>query len=355
MKQETMTPRERWLAVLSGHKPDRLPLDYWATPEADEKLRRHLGCSSRAELEARLHIDRPLHLAPRYIGPPLAPDQDLYGCRYRDVAYEQGVYRECVSHPLSDFDSVEAIEANYTWPQAEWFDFSDLPAQAAGQEHLPIAAGGSEPFLVYKNLRGPEQAFMDLLLNPEIVDYCLDKLFGLAYEQTCRIYEQLPGRITYSYVAEDMGGEQTLMIAPDLIRRFLLPRMKRMTDLTHQAGVFVFHHNDGAIRAILPDLIAMGIDILNPIQWRCQGMERALLKQDFGQDVVFHGGMDNQVTLPFGTPADVRQEVADNIRLLGEGGGYILAPCHNIQAVSPPENIVAMYETAYELGRDVVG
>ncbi len=145
------------------------------------------------------------------------------------------------------------------------------------------------------------------------------------------------------------------MIAPDMIRRFLLPRMKRMTDLAHQAGVSVFHHNDGAIRAILPDLIAMGIDILNPIQWRCQGMDRALLKQDFGQDVVFHGGMDNQVTLPFGTPADVRQEVADNIRLLGKGGGYILAPCHNIQAVSPPENIVTMYETAYELGRDVAG
>ncbi|NLO36949.1 MAG: uroporphyrinogen-III decarboxylase-like protein [Clostridiaceae bacterium] len=355
MAHEAMTSRERWLAVLSGRKPDRLPLDYWATAEADEKLRRHLGCASRTELEARLHLDRPLHLAPRYIGPPPAPDQDIYGCRYRDVAYSQGVYRECVSHPLADFDSVEAIEAGYRWPQADWFDVSGLPAQAAGQKHLPLAAGGSEPFLTYKNLRGDEQAFMDLLLNPEIVDYCLDKLFGLAYEQTCRIYEQLPGSVTYSYVAEDMGGEQSLMIAPDLIRRFLLPRMKRMVDLAHQAGVYVFHHNDGAIRAILPDLIAMGIDLLNPIQWRCRGMDRATLKQDFGRAVVFHGGMDNQVTLPFGSLADVRQEVADNIRLLGAGGGYILAPCHNIQAVSPPENIVAMYETAYALGRDTAG
>jgi len=97
-------------------------------------------------------------------------------------------------------------------------------------------------------------------------------------------------------------------------------------------------------------MIEAGIDVLNPIQWRCQGMEREGLKRDFGDQVIFHGGMDNQYTLAFGTVEEVRQEVADNLRILGEGGGYILAPCHNIQAVSPPENIVAMYETGYECG-----
>ena len=147
-----------------------------------------------------------------------------------------------------------------------------------------------------------------------------------------------------------MGSEQDLMFSPEQVRRFLLPRMKRMADLAHQAGAFVFHHNDGAIRKILPDMIDLGIDILNPIQWRCKDMDRARLKQDFGRQVVFHGAMDNQYTLPFGSVEEVRQEVADNIRLLGAGGGYILAPCHNIQPVSPPENIVAMYETALVLG-----
>jgi uroporphyrinogen decarboxylase len=97
-------------------------------------------------------------------------------------------------------------------------------------------------------------------------------------------------------------------------------------------------------------MIEMGIDILNPIQWRCRGMEREGLKRDFGKSVVFHGGMDNQHTLAFGSLEEVRREVRDNIRILGEGGGYILAPCHNIQAVSPPENIVAMYKTGYEEG-----
>jgi uroporphyrinogen decarboxylase len=126
--------------------------------------------------------------------------------------------------------------------------------------------------------------------------------------------------------------------------------MKRIIDLVHQAGAFVFHHNDGACRPILPDMIEAGIDVLNPIQWRSKGMDREGLKRDFGDALVFHGAMDNQYTLPFGTVGEVQQEVLDNLRTLGVGGGYILAPCHNIQANTSVENIVAMYETGYENG-----
>ena len=192
---------------------------------------------------------------------------------------------------------------------------------------------------------------MDLVLNPEIVHYCLDRLFDFCYENTRRIYEQIPGKVMITYVAEDLGAQEGLLMSAAHIREFLLPRMKRMMDLVHEAGAYVFHHSDGAILDIIPDMIEAGIDLLNPIQWRCKGMDRRLLKDRFGQEVVFHGAVDNQQTLAFGSVEEVRQEVADNIRILGEGGGYILAPCHNIQAVSPPENVVAMYEAGYELGR----
>jgi uroporphyrinogen decarboxylase len=127
--------------------------------------------------------------------------------------------------------------------------------------------------------------------------------------------------------------------------------MKRIAELTRQGGGFVFHHNDGACRPIIPDMIEqVGIQALNPIQWRSKGMDRAGLKRDFGERLIFHGAVDNQYTLPFGSVAEVRQEVQDDLRILGAGGGYILAPCHNIQPVSPPENIVAMYEAGYEYG-----
>jgi len=350
MSRNAMSPRERWLAVLSRKTPDRVPMDYWGTAEATEKLMKHLGCATERAVFERLHIDKPLSVVPRYVGPPIPADSDEFGCRYRDVVYGTGSYRECILHPLAGFQTVEEIEAGYVWPQPDWYDHAGIPAQLADWEEYPIHGGGSEPFLIYKYLRGDEQAFVDLIEKPEIVHYCLDKLFGLAYENTRRIYEAIPGMVTYSYVAEDMGAQDDLMFSPAQIREFLLPGMKRMIDLVHGAGVFVFHHNDGGVRRIIPDMIEAGIDILNPIQWRCRGMEREALKKDFGAKLVFHGGMDNQKTLPFGTTADVRKEVEENLATLGRGGGYILAPCHNVQVVSPAENIVALYETGYSLG-----
>jgi uroporphyrinogen decarboxylase len=275
----------------------------------------------------------------------------MFGTRFRRVDYGTGVYDECVYHPLAQYDTIEAIEANYTWPSPDWFDYSALPDQLAGNEHRPVRGGGSEPFLIYCELRGLERAYMDLLDHRELVEYCLDILFDLAYENTRRIFETIPGQVMMTYVAEDFGSQESLLFSPGIIREVFLPRMKRIMDLTHEAGAYVFHHSDGAIRPIIPDLIAAGIDLLNPIQWRCQGMERSGIKRDFGKQVVLHGGMDNQQTLAFGTVNDVRQETLENIEILGTGGRYILAPCHNIQAVSPPENVVAMYETGYQYGR----
>ncbi|MGI6374634.1 MAG: uroporphyrinogen decarboxylase family protein [Anaerolineae bacterium] len=350
MPKETMTPRERWLAVLTRQQPDRTPMDYWTTPEADCRLKRHLGVSTDRELYERLHIDRPIGAGPRYVGPPLSADEDIFGVRYRDVSYGLGSYREAVTHPLARYASVAEIEADYAWPSPDWWAYDRIADETAYWSHHPIAGGGSEPFLTYKNLRGDEQAFVDLVMHPDIVHYCLDRLFDLAFVNTVRILEAIPGQVTYCYVAEDMGSQTGLLFSPRHIHMFLIPRMKRMIDLAHSAGAYVFYHSDGAVRAILPDMIAAGIDILNPIQWRCAGMERGALKRDFGQQVVMHGGVDNQHTLAFGSVAEVRAEVIENLTTLGAGGGYILAPCHNIQSVSPPENIVALYETGYHEG-----
>ncbi len=346
-----MTSRERWLAVLKRQKPDRVPTDYWTTDEAREKLKRHLGCPDDDSLFRRLHIDKRITAEPRYIGPPVPADADVFGCRFADMDYGTGKYRECVHHPLARFRSVEEIRTGYTWPNPDWYDYSLLLNKLSGQEGSVVEGGGSEPFLTYADLRGREQALIDLVENPDIVHYCLDQLFGLAYTNSQRLYETLPGVITLSWVAEDLGSQEDLIFSPAQIREFLLPWMRRMMELAHHAGVVVFHHSDGAIRKIIPDMIEAGIDVLNPIQWRCKGMDREGLKRDFGDRLVFHGGVDNQKTLAFGTPEDVRREVMENLQILGRGGGYILAPCHNIQAVSPPENIVAMYEAAYEWGR----
>jgi len=351
MLQETMTPRERWLAVLRREKPDRVPMDYWGTDETSAILRRHLGCRTIDQALAKLHVDYVIKLKPEYRGPRLPRRTDVFGCRFREMGYGTGTYNECVHSPLAGFSSVEEIECRYRWPDPAWWDYSGIRGQIRGREMYPIRGGGSEPFLTYKYLRGQEQAFIDLIEHPDIVHYGLGKLFDLAYENTVRIYEQVPGKVLLTYVAEDMGGQNDLMISPAHVRQFLLPGMKRIIDLAHGAGVYVFHHNDGNVRRIVPDMVGAGIDLLNPIQWWNTGLDRSELKREFGDRLVFHGAMDNQNTLPFGTPADVRREVRENLDILGRGGGYILAPCHNIQSITPVENIIAMYEAGYEMGR----
>jgi uroporphyrinogen decarboxylase len=350
MKKETMTPKERWLSVLDRKKPDRVPMDYWSTPEVTEKLMRHLDVGSRTEMLKKLRVDFVVTVSPQYVGPVMPDGMDVYGVLHQDVDFGSGSYSEAVTNPLAQFDNIGEIEANYTWPDPDWYDYSEIPAQIEGYEDYPVAGGGSEPFLIYKNLRGQEKAMADLVDQPEIVNYCLDKLFELAYVNTERIFNSLPGKVTYTYVAEDMGGQRNLMFSPKHIREFLLPGMKRMIELANSAGVYVFHHNDGNVTRILPDMVNLGINILNPIQWRSDGMDRKYLKETYGQQVVFHGAMDNQYTLPFGTVEEVRAEVIENLEIFGKDGGYILAPCHNLQPITPVENILAMYETAYEEG-----
>jgi uroporphyrinogen decarboxylase len=343
-----MTPRERWETVLRRQTPDRVPMDIWATDETWNKLLAHFGYDDRWQVIERLNIDFVVSVGPEYVGPPVAPDADMYGCRYRDIEYAGGTYRECVTHPLAAYNTVEEIDEHFTWPSPDWFDYSVIADQVRDVHDYPIRGGGSEPFLIYARLRGLELAYMDLMDNRQMVDYCLDKLFDFAYENTTRIYEQTP--VLFSYVAEDFGSQESLLFSPKVIREVFIPRMKRMIDLAHESGAYAFTHSDGAIRPIITDFIQMGTDILNPIQWRCKGMERQSLKADFGDKLVLHGGVDNQETLVYGTVDDVWREVQDNISTLGPDG-YILAPCHNIQVVSPVENIIAMYEAGLEYGR----
>ena len=303
MPKETMTPRERWEAVLRRQKPDRVPMDYWATGEATHKLKAYLGTDDMETVYRKLHIDPLLGVGGRYVGPAAPAGEDIFGCRFRTIAYATGTYTECIYNPLARFSSVEEIEKEYRWPEHDWWTYDHIKAEADARPDLPVRGGGSEPFLKYCQLRGLEQGFIDLVENPEIVHFCLDKLFDFTYENTRRIYEQIPGRVLVSYVAEDMGSQEGLLFSPKQINEFLFPRMKRMMDLVHSAGAFVFHHSDGAVRPLIPGLLAIGMDVLNPVQWRCQGMDRAELKREFGDRLIFHAAVDNQQTLAFGTPA----------------------------------------------------
>lgn len=351
-----MTPRERWLALFSGQRPDRVPCDYWATAEVTSRLRQELGSNSDRALWEKLKIDKCIHLAPRHL---LAKDDEwhidsvfpIWHVGTKAVAYQaEATYVETTFHPLAEAQTAADVEA-FAWPDPEEWDVSDLRKRCEEWAGYPILGGTYEPFYLYCHLRGMEQALEDLVLNPEVLDVALERIYRIHEAIIRRTLEAAGDRIDFIYVAEDLGNQQSLLMSPASFRTFLKPRMARMINLVHSYGVRVFHHDDGAIRPLLPDLLEVGIDLLNPIQWRCHGMNREGLARDFGSCVVFHGGIDNQQTLPFGTPDEVKEEVAENLRIFRDCKGYIVAPCHNIQPNVPTENILALYQAVEEYGR----
>lgn len=168
------------------------------------------------------------------------------------------------------------------------------------------------------------------------------------------MFEACDGLIDLAQVTDDLGSQTGPLISMASYREFYAPQHKRFIDLSHEFGIKVMHHDDGSCRPFLPLLVEMGIDVLNPVQWNCPGMDLRELKAEFGNRICFHGGIENQRILPFGTPGEVRAEVRHCIdELASDGTGYILAPCHNIQVVSPVENILAMYDEAQRYGASV--
>ena len=362
-----MTPRERWLALLAGQTPDRVPTDYRGTHEVTSRLMRELDCPTEQALWRRLHIDKakefelPWEPATDRTAPDIdridskdmddLTEPDMWGVRYQRVSYGTGAYDEPAYHPLARVDRVEQVHA-HPWPEPDDFNYEALAdALAADDGYYPIKAGIYEPFLLYGYMRGLERAYEDLALRPGIADAIFGRLFDFHYEVNRRIFEASRGRIDITGVAEDLGSQSGPLISLAMYRRFFRANQRKMADLARSFGIHILYHTDGAARLFLPDLIdVVGIDILDPIQWRCPGMERETLVRDFGDRIIFHGSIDNQHTLAFGCVDDVIGEIRDSLRIYGNTR-WICAPCHNIQPVSPTQNIVAMYEAMHEMGK----
>ena len=349
-----LTPRDRWLALWAGET--QVLCDYCGTSEITNRLRKELGCATERGLWEQLGIDKLVLLGPTH---PLAKEdtwhiQSQFSAWHIEVTHISygdglGTYEEASTHPLGKADIAADVES-FDWPDPEAWDVEGMRAKCEAWHSYPILGGCYEPFYLYCSLRGMEQALADLAMNPAVAEAALERIYYIHESIIRRTLEAAKGLIDFIYVAEDLGTQNTLLMSPASFRRFLKPWMRRMIDLAHSFGVKVMHHDDGAIRPLLPELIEIGIDVLNPIQWRCAGMDREGLARDFGKSLVFHGGVDNQQTLPFGTVDDVRREVAENIRIFRKCKGYVVAPCHNLQPNTPISNILALYEAVHECG-----
>jgi uroporphyrinogen decarboxylase len=352
-----MTPRQRWLALLHHKAVDRIPMDYQATVEVTSRLLDQLHCESEEQLWRTLDVDRPQFIEParRTTPHPDHPQADMWGVRFEKVDYGTGAYDEPVFHPLADVQTPADVH-RHRWPKPDDFDYAAIdPVLSEDDGYRPIHCGCYEPFLLYGYLRGLQRSFEDLVLRPKIADAILGHIFDFFMEHHRRCFEAGRGRIDLTWVAEDLGSQTGPLFSLETYRRFLLPNQIKMADLARTHGVHVMYHTDGAAGPFLPDLTdRVGIELLNPIQWRCPGMERERLVADFGDRIIFHGSIDNQQTLPFGSPPDVIAEVRESVEIY-RNARWICGPCHNIQPITPTENILAMYRACAENGREDAG
>ena len=188
--------------------------------------------------------------------------------------------------------------------------------------------------------------FLDLSLTPELAHEIMRRVTDFYVEHFTRMLAAAEGQVDLAFTADDIGGQQGLLMSFKMWEQSLKPYHVRLNKAIHEFGVKVIYHSDGSVMAAVEGLIDMGVDVLQALQFCARGMNPAELKQKTGDRLCYEGGVSVQTTLPFGTAEDVRHEVEELITVLGKDGGYILGPSHAIQAGTPPENIVTMFDTA---------
>lgn len=348
MKKREMSPRERILAAIEHRPTDALPTDYWGVDEITRKLFDSLGARDWIEFAQALDMDKIMSVGPRLV----VPRCNMLGVEMRRIPLPDGsgFYEEPIRPPLADCETIADIERSYVFPSVDMFDYSDIARQCEIYADYAIDGGYISLTYFYEMIRGTEQMLLDFAAEPEIAEYILTRLQAFAHENTRRILEAGDGRITVSQVTDDLGAQHGLLCSPGMIDHFLRRAYDENIAMVRSFGAKVFHHDDGAMTGMLPWLMERGIEVLNPIQWRLPGFDLPALKTNYGDRLCFHGGVDNQWVLPFGTPEDVRKEVRTLAETLySDGTGYILAPCHNIQAITPLENVYALYDEAHQI------
>lgn len=353
-----MAHRDRVREALDHRQPDRCPWQATFTPEFAERLRGALGLQpvhdahnphgggNPYDLEIALGQDlliTSVGFANSYYG---QGDYyvDEWGVGWRSVAYQTpfgvGHYTEPQGHPLADASALVSYKPpNPRWP--ELYRHAERLVAEHKDEYWLVGSAVTTIFESAWALRGLEQLMADFIEDPDLADAILD----IPYQYHLEVAETLARTgVDMVWLGDDVGHQTGMIMSPRHWRRFLKPRMAHIVERVKAVNpaVKVAYHTDGCVYAIIPELIEIGIDVLNPVQ--PAAMDPVRLKREYGKDLCFWGSIDEQHTLPFGTPDEVRQEVLQRVRSVGRDGGLILAPTHHLQLDTPLTNFMAMLE-----------
>jgi len=348
-----MTSRERVLTAVGRRMADRTPADYKAEPDVNRMMMERLGAGTYEELLRKLEIDV-RRLDPKYVGPPFkvieeGVYEDYWGIRTKPTRTANGSNDMHIWTPLWDAQCIEDLE-KHAWPTPDIFDYTVMRDQMERYKGYAVMYEGADLFTRPCILRNIENLLVDMVERPEMAHYLFEKFTDFYCEDITRALEATRGGFDMYCEWSDYGTQRGLLMSVPMFRTFITPYLKRMIDVCHAGGLKFMAHSCGAIRPVIPELIGLGVDILDPIQVAAAGMEPGPLKRDFGDKLAFHGGVCTQRTLPFGTAEEVHAAVVDRVATLGAGGGYILASSHDISADTPAENILAMYDVSLRGG-----
>jgi uroporphyrinogen decarboxylase len=352
-----MKPKDRVRMALNREQPDRCPMQISFTPEFAARLRAELkldpagdhnphGGGNTYQLERALGEDL-LLTSVGWANSYYQANHDYvdeWGIGWKLCEYEtpfgDGYYTEVCSHPLAEDDAI----SRYTPPdphRPELYHDAERVVRDYGQEYFIVGVTVTTVFETAWALRGLERMMMDFVENPELAEAILDIPFSYHLRAARKLVEL---GVDMIWTGDDVGGQSAMILSPAMWRRLFKPRMARFFAEIKRLNpnIKIAYHSDGVIEPIIPDLIEIGVDVLNPIQPAC--MDPARLKRQYGDKLCFWGSIDEQHTLPFGTPADVRAEVQARLDTLGQGGGLIIGPTHHVQLDTPMENFRAMVD-----------
>jgi uroporphyrinogen decarboxylase len=383
--KETMTSRERVLKALNHETPDRVPIDLGGNQTGIHKnayrnLVKHLGLQEEIQImDAVQQLAVPsekvlerLRVDTRYIRAGAAASwrggivqatrdgrrwhdlTDEFGIRW-SMPEEQMLYMDITLHPLAKA-TLKDIK-DYPWPKG------DDPGRFTGlreralllRKETPYAVVSGISGVVYETcwyMRGLEQWFCDLMTEPKFCEALLDQTLKFWLDWFRAFLDEVGDVVDVIMIGDDIAGQSGPLFNPAIYRSIVKPRHKQLVQyIRSRTPAKIWYHTCGACREYIPDLLDNGIHVLNPVQTSAKNMDAVALKQQFGRQVVFWGGgCDSQHVLPAGTPAQVAENVRRNIAAFKPGGGYVFNNIHNIQGEVSAENVIAMYDTAYECG-----
>ena len=382
---ETMSSRERVNMALNHEEPDRVPIDLGGFQTGIHR-KAYNSLINYLDLEETIQVLDPVqglavpseevlekfHVDVRYVTAH-GPDSfqggieinERDGKRWHDLKDEFGVIWSMRDDQMLYMDISHHPLANATLKEIEAYPFPDGgdPSRFTGVREKALELRQNTPYAISSGIcgvtyeicwymRGLENMFKDMKKNPTILEALIDRTSQYWVDWMEGFLGEIGDLLDIVMIGDDIAGQGGPLFSPEIYRKFIKPRQQRVVDtIKKHSQAKIWYHTCGSCIQYIPDLIEMGIDILNPVQISAKGMDPKVLKEKFGKDIVFWGGgVDSQHVLPFASPEKIKEDVKINLEIFKPGGGYVFNNVHNIQADVPVENIVAMYEAAYENG-----